>query len=282
MRTGARRIALGLGKAAVRFGAPGRQVVLLHYPVDPTPRSTMQFFDEMFAAGIPVFKETMLEVAAATQGLGAEDLPWSNAFLPPLDAASLYGLIRSRAPSRYVEIGSGNSTIVARQAIRDGNASTWLTSIDPQPREIVDTLCDELVRVPLQTIDRSIVLSLRPGDMLFFDGTHQSFPNSDVTVFFTELLPNLPPEVIVGIHDIYLPDDYPAWAAATLPNEQYLLASLLHGRGTIADVLLPCAYVGQRTELGSILNPLWDRLGQLHRHGGAFWFKTWPTARNGR
>jgi predicted O-methyltransferase YrrM len=274
VRTGARRAARSIGEAVLRFGAPGRQVVLLEHPVDPKPRNTFSALRSLFASGIPAYKQTLREIAEATHDLDPDRLPWSNPFLPGLDAASLYGLIVAHRPRLYLEIGSGNSTIFARRAISDSRAGTRLVSIDPQPRAEVDALCDEVMRVPLQDVRyMSTVANLTSDDIVFIDGSHQSFPNSDVTVFFTEILPLLPEGVIVGIHDIYLPDDYPDWAAETLSNEQYLLAAWLLGRGSMDGVLLPCAFVHRYTTLTRFLAPLWARIEQVEPHGGTFWFK---------
>ena len=277
VRTGARRLARTLGEAVLGFGAPRRQVVLLEHPVDPKPRSTFSALRSLFASGVPAYKQTMRTIAEATEHLDPDRLPWLNPFLPGLDAASLYGLIVAHKPRVYLEVGSGNSTTFARRAISDSGAGTRLVSIDPHPREEIDALCDEVIRLPLQDVgDMSRVANLTSNDILFVDGSHQSFPNSDVTVFFTEILPMLPEGVIVGIHDIYLPDDYPGWAAAELPNEQYLLAAWLLGRGSMDGVLLPCAFVHRYTELTRLLAPLWARIEQVESHGGMFWFKTAP------
>jgi hypothetical protein len=274
MRTGARRAAREVGKAILRFGAPGRQVELFEHPLDPRPRGSNRALARMFAAEAHVYEQTLTTIAKATDHLRAAGLPWMNPFFPPLDSASLYGVIWSRKPRLYVEIGSGYSTIFARRAISDSASATHIISVDPHPRKEVDDLCDEVIRSRLQDLEIARLPHLAEGDVLFFDGTHQSFPNSDVTVFFTELLPSLPAGVVVGIHDIYLPDDYPEWQAANLPNEQYLLASWLLGRGNADGVLLPCAFVQRYTELGGLLAPLWRRLGESQGNGGAFWFET--------
>jgi hypothetical protein len=255
--------------------------VLLHDPVDPKPRDSIGALSRMFARSVETYAQTIEMISTSTEHLGADPLPWANNFLPPLDAASLYGFLWSRKPRLYIEIGSGNSTIFARRAVSDSGGATQIVSIDPKPREEIDHLCDDVIRAPLQNADLAIFLNLTRGDVLFFDGSHQAFPNSDVTVFFTEILPFLPAGVAVGIHDIYLPDDYPEWAAATLPNEQYLLASWLLGRGDAEGLLLPSAFVHRYTDLGKTLEPLLERVGQPTSGSAAFWFET-PATRNGR
>ena len=113
------------------------------------------------------------------------------------------------------------------RARRDGGLSTHLTSIDPAPRAEIDALCDEVIRAPLEGADLGILGRLQPGDMLFFDGSHRVFMNADTVAFFLDVLPALPPGVIVGVHDIRLPDDYPPEFAERWYSEQYLLACWL-------------------------------------------------------
>ena len=71
-----------------------------------------------------------------------EGMPfWNNVWFPPLDALCLTALLVSLNPRRYVEVGSGNSTKFARQAISDHRLRTKITSIDPHPRAVIDSRC---------------------------------------------------------------------------------------------------------------------------------------------
>ena len=63
--------------------------------------------------------------------------------------------------------------------------------------------------------------------------------NSDVAVFFLDILPNLAPGVVVHIHDVFLPDDYPPQWIERYYSEQYLLACYLLAESTKFDVILP-------------------------------------------
>ena len=65
-----------------------------------------------------------------------------------------------------------------------------------------------------------------------------SVQKSDATVFFTEILPKLSGGTMVGLHDIFLPHDYPADWLGRYYSEQYLLASWLLG-GTRLRIELP-------------------------------------------
>ena len=108
-----------------------------------------------------------------------------------------------------------------------GGFETRIVSIDPQPRAEVDELCDRVLRVPLEAADLSVFDELSDGDVLFFDGSHRTFMNSDATVFFLEVLPRLADGVLVGVHDVFLPYDYPRDFADRYYSEQYLLAAHL-------------------------------------------------------
>jgi hypothetical protein len=207
--------------------------------------------------------------------LGADhdgQLCWLNAWLPGLDVISLYGYVRSLAPSRYVEIGSGTSNMVAHLARTDGGSGTVITSIDPQPRRDIDRYCDVVVRQPLELVDQRLFASLQAGDMVFLDGSHRIFAASDMTVFYLEILPELPPGVIVGIHDILWPDDYlPEWREYWF-SDQYLLGAYLLAEAAWIDPLLASNYVSLHPELQAILSPLWDVLPGVDRRGFAYWF----------
>ncbi len=198
---------------------------------------------------------------------------WVNGMISGLDGASFYGLMRDRRPSLYLEIGSGNSTKFVARARREGGLDTRIVSIDPHPRAEVDDLCDEVIRKPLEAADLTGFAELKAGDILFFDGSHRVFMNSDVTVFFLDVLPALPAGVLVGIHDIYLPDDYPADIAERYYSEQYMLAAYLLG-GADVEIVLPAWWASNDPELGGKLDGLWSRPGleQVDRHGVSFWF----------
>jgi len=177
---------------------------------------------------------------------------WRNELLFGLDGVSLYCFTRKYAPRRYLEIGSGNSTLFVDRARRDGGIDVEITSIDPHPRREIDRICDRLLRQPLESADLRVFDDLQSGDVVFLDGTHRVFMNSDVTVFFLDVLPELPPGVIVGIHDIYLPDDYRPEHAPRHYSEQYLLASMLLGEPSWIHPLLPCWYVTHHPQLGPL------------------------------
>jgi len=198
---------------------------------------------------------------------------WINDWFPGFDAFSLYATLALRRPTTIVEIGSGISTKFARRAIQDHGLLTRIVSVDPNPRAEIDAICDTIVRRPLEDTSLDVFSSLAHEDIVFFDGSHRSFQNSDATVFFLEILPVLPPSVLVGVHDIFIPDDYPPQWLTRFYSEQYLLASWMLG-GNRVRVHLPVWYCSKIDWLRSLLLPLWDapNFQGANIHGGIFWF----------
>jgi predicted O-methyltransferase YrrM len=194
---------------------------------------------------------------------------WDNEWLPPLDGAALYAFIRGRSPALYMEIGSGDSTKFAARASRDGALETRIVSIDPEPRAEVDQLCDRVLRVPLEAADASIFADLADGDVLFLDGSHRTFMNSDATVFFLEVLPRLAEGVLVGVHDVFLPYDYPEEVADRYYSEQYLLAAHLLAGNPALEPVLPAFYASRHPQLRAIVAG-----NGLEPRGNAFWLRT--------
>jgi predicted O-methyltransferase YrrM len=200
---------------------------------------------------------------------------WINGSFPALDAVSLYGLLALHDPSIYVEVGSGNSTKFARRAVQDHGLRTRIVSIDPQPRREVDAICDEVIRRPCEDVDMGFFADL-PGDtLLFVDNSHRSFQNSDVTVFFMEILPVLAPGTIWGLHDIFFPLDYPeAWSGRFF-NEQYLLMSYLMGGGGADRILLPNGLISSSPSLRPSALAIFEApsFDGIEKHGGCFWMQ---------
>jgi hypothetical protein len=209
------------------------------------------------------------EPAAATEPY------WFNLWFPPLDGLSLAAILKSKNPKLYLEIGSGNSTKFARRAVKEHNLQTRIVSIDPSPRAEIDAICDEVIRIPLENTEISVFNKLQSGDVLLIDSSHRSFMNSDVTVFFTEILPGLPPGVIYGIHDIFLPDDYPKTWTDRYYNEQYLLTMYLLGGADGDRVLFPVSYIARSGSFTEQLATLGKKIGldPTEVRGGCFWMQ---------
>ena len=278
-----------------------QQLVFIDYPVTPAarygygkpPHPQLAALIAKDRAGykatlekFSAFKESLLKIPA--QSSSALEPAWVNAWLSPFDLASLYCLVALNHPRNYLEVGSGVSTRVVRRAIRDHELRTRIISVDPQPRSEIDPLCDEIIRQPLESVDLAVFDRLAPGDVLFIDSSHRVFTNSDVTVVFLDVLPRLQPGVLVHLHDIFLPYDYPPEWRDRYYSEQYLLAAMLLAQSSRFRIALPNAFISHDAELGAVLAPLWgdahfacqsstsgpqklpDRSGQ----GSSFWMRT--------
>lgn len=203
---------------------------------------------------------------------------WNSGYLPGLDIAGIYTIVSEFKPSQYIEVGSGTSTKVAHKARKEQGLAMKITSIDPSPRAEIDTIADVVVRKPFEKEDYSAIYRLQENDILFIDNSHRILPDSDSMVFFMEILPRLKPGVIVHVHDVYLPYDYPQEMCERIYNEQYGLAIWLLANPGRIEILLPGYFISEDDQLSDVLSPLWDcpELKNVERHGGSFWFRIKP------
>ncbi len=200
---------------------------------------------------------------------------YNNGYLPGLDIIGIYTIIQKFKPNTYVEIGSGNSTKVAYQSVSDHNLKTEIISIDPKPRAEIGKLANKIIRDAFENIDVDFLFSLKENDVLFIDNSHRILPNSDSTVFYLEVIPRLAKGVIVHIHDIYLPYDYPQFMCDRFYSEQYGLAMYLMANSHKYHTIMPNFFISEDKDLSSILNPVWNHphLINVERHGCSFWLK---------
>lgn len=173
-----------------------------------------------------------LEQIAAERGQPAPGTPnprFDQGWFAPLDAAAAYAMVSARRPRQIVEIGSGHSTRFMARALHDAGSDASILSIDPVPRAAIENLAPRVrfVRRTVQQIDTAIFGRLQAGDVLFIDSSHILMPGSDCDFLFNRVLPLLPAGALVHIHDIFLPDDYPADWAWRSYNEQQGVAPLL-------------------------------------------------------
>jgi Methyltransferase domain len=160
---------------------------------------------------------------------------FDNKAFGPGDAEFLYNLIRLKKPSRIIEIGSGHSTLMALKAIRknmedDSYYACRHLCIEPYEQLWLEKTNVTIIRQRVEDVDRGIFSELDQDDLLFIDSSHVIRPQGDVLFEYLELLPTLKTGVIVHIHDIFSPRDYPKeWVIdeVRLWNEQYLLEAFL-------------------------------------------------------
>lgn len=152
----------------------------------------------------------------------------------PIEAQVLHCVVRSLAPRRIVEIGSGASTALMSDAVaanvRDGRPASDIVSIDPfLAPELRDLPHVRVSPVPAQRVPAEVFAELGAGDLLFIDSSHAVKTGSELSRIYLELLPALPPGVLVHIHDIYLPYLYSPWVLSDFWDwqETTLLTALL-------------------------------------------------------
>jgi len=146
------------------------------------------------------------------------------------DGEYLYNMIRWIQPAKFVEIGSGFSTLMAQNAITKNNNGCQHICIEPYEVEWIHQLGVEVIRKKLEETDLSVFRSLQKDDILFIDSSHIIRPQGDVLLEYLEILPQLQPGVIIHVHDIFTPKDYLDQFIFTnhyMWNEQYLLEALL-------------------------------------------------------
>ena len=265
---------------------PKRQLLFLEYTTKFSPRYTTNKphpeLYKLISKWDNSYSETLNDISQRENVLSiskeqkSESEPfWNNEYFPGLDVLSLNYFLAKYRPERYVEIGSGMSTRVARKSIVDHKLDTEIICIDPAPRQSIKEIGDKIHYDRLENNVDLVLDQVKAGDILFIDNSHRILPNSDSNVFFLEILPRLPVGTIVHIHDIYLPYDYPQFMCDRFYSEQYALASyVLHAQDKY-EILFPCFYISENKELASKLEPLWNKLpDSVEKHGGSFWFIT--------
>lgn len=151
------------------------------------------------------------------------------------DAEYWYQIIRSIKPRRIFEIGSGYSTLMARKAIQknqdeDPSYTCEHACVEPYEMPWLEGLGVTVVRKKVEQLDLGFFAQLQDNDMLFVDSSHIIRPQGDVIFEYLELLPSLNKGVIVHVHDIFSPKNYPKqWIEDEVRfwNEQYLLEAFL-------------------------------------------------------
>lgn len=162
---------------------------------------------------------------------------YNNGYFEAVDAEIAYCMVRHFKPSRVVEIGTGYSTRVLAAALKKNTERDHfqgkLISVDPFPKRFSQNgWKDIVVQIPaaVQDLDLEFFNQLESGDILFIDSSHVVGTGSDVVREYLEILPRLKPGVIVHVHDIFLPSDYPREAVLNrlwFWSEQYLLQAFL-------------------------------------------------------
>lgn len=236
MRRQARRLGFGL---STLLGIRKRGFFIPYRYADQIDgvRSPYTTLEATFRAAEPDFSRLIQSFETyepALRAIGREPPPaprWEQDWFPRLDAIAAYTLARETCPSRIVEVGSGHSTRFLARAIHDGGLATAITAIDPAPRADIKATGATAIHSTVQKAGAECFAALASGDILFIDSSHILMPGTDVDFLLNEVLPALPAGVRVHIHDIFLPDPYPAAWDWRGYNEQLGVAALLQGGG---------------------------------------------------
>ncbi len=194
-----------------------------------------------------------------------------------LDSRALFVFLRAMRPQRVVEIGSGYSSLLiadVNQRFLDGKCE--FVCVEPYPREFLKRGIpgvSRLIEQRAELVAREEFANLQAGDILFIDSSHVAKTGSDVNFLFFEILPSLKPGVLVHVHDIFLPAEYPRqWVIDDNRswNEQYVLRALLMF-STRFRVVFGCACAA--LEHGDAVVKALARADGRGMGGGSLWFR---------
>ena len=189
-----------------------------------------------------------------------------------LDGALLWAIVRHHRPAQVLELGSGHSTLLIREALLANGGDSRHTVIDPFPRaeDLGPVEGYDLQLRSAGDVGTDEFAALQSGDLLFVDTTHTVKVGSEVNHIVLEGFPHLAPGVLVHVHDIFLPHEYPRHFVEDLGYhwaEQYLLQAFLAFNDEF-EILLPAHWVAasERELVEAMLRvPVGDPT--------AFWFR---------
>ena len=193
------------------------------------------------------------------------------------DAEFLFQVIRHFKPNKIIEIGSGASTKIARQALsmnaQEDGAKSRHVCVEPYEQPWLETFGDiELIRARIEDCEIDWRGSLASGDLLFIDSSHIIRPQGDVLYEYLNIVPQLQSGVIVHVHDIFSPRDYlDNWIRRDVRfwNEQYLLEAPLGNSARYEVIaalnLLKHEHYSELKRVCPYLEP--------HREPGSFYFR---------
>ncbi|MEM7191177.1 MAG: class I SAM-dependent methyltransferase [Pseudomonadota bacterium] len=181
--------------------------------------------NRFFEAAEPAMTAVLNRIDRLGEKLAALDGPpprprWGQTWFPRLDGAAAIAMVVEAQPKRIIEVGSGHSTRFMAEGVSWAGTHCELTCIDPQPRADLHGIGALRQRV-LSEADLPDFAELEPGDIAFFDSSHILWPGTDVDMILNRIIPALKPGVLIHIHDILLPDPYPAeweWRGYTEQN----------------------------------------------------------------
>lgn len=184
------------------------------------------------------FSQELLDIPKERQP-GRLEFYLHNGSFESGDAEYWYQIIRATKPKRIFEVGSGNSTLMAVKAIarnrqEDPGYTCEHVCIEPYEMPWLEKTGVSVIRKRVEEVGLSFFSRLQENDILFIDSSHMIRPQGDVLFEYLELLPSLNKGVMVHVHDIFSPRNYPKeWLTDEVLfwNEQYLLEAFLSENG---------------------------------------------------
>lgn len=275
----------------------GFQPLLVHY-YEPVPEyesipveyfHTRQTFPgfEIDAATVSAILQTLSSHAGECQwpeNKSAEGVYFSqNGSFGYSSAAILHSTIRSFHSRGVIEVGSGYSSLIILEALKKNypEGEFNFICIEPYPRPWLKEVAArnpggmDLRAEKAETVDENMFLKLRENDILFIDSSHVSKLNSDVNYLYLHVLPRLAKGVVIHIHDIYIPYEYPRvhfyGKQKIFWNEQYLLQAFLTNNENF-EIIIPGYFV--QTDMSDDFRksfPHYDP--SKHRATSSFWLR---------
>lgn len=160
----------------------------------------------------------------------------TNGMFCGADAAALACMLRYLRPTNVIEVGSGfSSAVMLDMADHHLPDTPSFVFIEPFPERLHSLVGDnpsgpvEIIPDFIHAVDPSVFDRLGPGDVLFIDSSHVARAGGDVNQIFFEVLPRLAPGVVIHVHDIFYPFEYPShWVRSGRSwNESYVLRAFL-------------------------------------------------------
>ena len=240
--------------------------------IDLNVKTQLEIFEKM---------RGVYEKIPAWSKIGSEEssllrYKYGNPSLSNADAIGLFSMLCVLSPERVIEVGSGYTSAIMldwNETICGGDKS--IRFIEPYPERLKSIMKPEdnmdIIVKPLQQVPLNIFSSLKAGDVLFIDSTHVSKYGSDVNYLFFEILPRLNSGVIIHLHDVFFPFEYPhTWIKNGMVwNEDYLLRAFLQYN---QDFVILFFQNYMEKAYREVFLKYWS-LEDKNIHGGSFWMR---------
>ncbi len=142
---------------------------------------------------------------------------YDNKTYPHADGLVLFMMLCALKPKKIIEVGSGfSSALILDTKDEFLKYPMDLTFIEPNPEDRLlrllkkeDYKSTTIVKDIVQNTPPETFKALGANDILLIDNSHVSKTGSDVNYLLTQILPILNKGVVVHIHDIFYPFEYP-------------------------------------------------------------------------